>query len=242
MLKYGALVGLATYGVVAGVRFWQKSPWIQVTSVRFVGDIPPALEIESPVRVGENIITLRPGRLEKAILQQFPELDRLSVHRQWNRSVVIEGAYKTPVALLEEGRETRGLDGGGRLFPIGEHNQPLKRLPTVTLAEGALDPASVLPPVANSLRRLEKGLPKFYSLLRRLEIDGIGRVLVVLEDGVKIHWGEIDPEEDVLKASRVMRLRENFTPRETPAYLRFVTTERVVMDAHWAPAHPTRKV
>jgi hypothetical protein len=80
--------------------------------------------------------------------------------------------------------------------------------------------------------------PTFSSQITECETDTIHRLQVKLADGTVIDWGALDPRVLSLRTQRVMRVLENYHPAKTPATLRFVTDDRLVMDANWAATKP----
>ena len=89
------------------------------------------------------------------------------------------------------------------------------------------------------VRRLhvwQKKVPAFFDVVKKLETDKLHALHVELSDGVTVDWGDLEPDAAVDKARNVLRLMEFFSPGRTPARLRFVTEDRIVMDASWQSA------
>ena len=169
--------------------------------------------------------------MSRDLLARFPELKTLTISRHLDRTVIVEGRFRVPFALMKQNEKEMGVDHDGVSFPIQDYNRPLMALPMI---HGRAD-AAVLKEMAASLLLLEKQVPAFYSQIKFLETDNMRPLVVGLSDDVLIQWGEMTTESVVDRAENILRLRDHFSPKKKLALLRFVTTSRVVMDADWMP-------
>jgi cell division septal protein FtsQ len=117
----------------------------------------------------------------------------------------------------------------GTLFPLAAHNPQAENL--VVLA-GKTGPAARLQQL-KALSAWKNDVPEFSALVKRIETDNIGAVRVVLEGGIVVQWGEMNENEFVVHAGNILNVLDRFTPARTPAFLRVISTNRIVMDPNW---------
>ncbi len=210
------------------VHFWNTSPTLRLNEIKFYGDIPENLPDSLSIKPGQNVFLLQISREEKKILREFPELRSISLWRTPFREIIVRGDFRIPVALSQKDGKTFGIDLAGFVFPIHKWNSPKETYPFITEFKRAQ-----LPDLMRALTRLRKEAPDFYSLISRLETDTINSVNVELRDKIFVVWGPLEPEVLMIKAGRVLEVLNNFVPIKKPAVLRFVTENRVVIDANW---------
>jgi cell division septal protein FtsQ len=227
------LVALAIlgYGGKALWNFWHASSALRVASVQFRGDIPKALRASFPLKAGDHLFEIELDNIEENLTKNFPELETLAISRQFDRALRIEGKYKDPSALYEWDGKIFGIYRDGTLFPVRQENKPGEKCPLVT---GKTD-LSIRSMLVRALNAWENHTPEFSGLVKRLETDNIGAVRVVLEGGVVIHWGEMNEKEFLIHAENIVKILDRFTPTKSPAVLRLVSKNRIVMDSNWTP-------
>ena len=216
------------FGGQSLIYFWNHSERVRVQAVIFEDNLPEGVKGSLPLKQGQNILLLKSKALEKEALRKFPELKEIHVRRGLDGTVRVKGELRTPVAFLKNVSPSTALDFEGVLFPISDQNRPVDPIPF--LKSVYVEDRSLLLQVLEAWR--EKA-PAFYSLVRDLETDRMHRLFVELKDGVRVEWGDLFLSSTVKRAERILKIEENFTPKKVPATLRFITDERIVMDANW---------
>jgi cell division septal protein FtsQ len=211
-----------------GWRAWQESDYLRVQGVRFEGDIPSRLPPAIPIRDGMRLFDFNSSRLEEETLRRFVELKDVSIRRCLDRTVVIKGEYRDPVALLAS-PSLVGIDAFGVAFPLPKAKIPARPLAVIDA------PARERANAVAVLRLWERKLPAFFDVVKKLECDRMRAFRVELSDGVMVEWGSLDSATAVEKARKVLRLMTAYAPDKAPASLKFVTDDRIVMDAAWRP-------
>lgn len=228
VFQVAVVMGLLGFTGVSVVRFWKNSSSIRVKTVVFQGDIPSLLRSSFPIKPEQNLILMQPSRLEKEWLKKLPELKSLSVRRSLDRRVSVSGKFREPFARLAGKPGEWGVDQSGRVFSVDEWGSLPDDLPWVGAASNE-DLMNLL----QGLSTWKMETPDFYSLVKKIETDKMHATTVELRDGVNVQWGELDQRAIVERTKKLLRLRELFEPRKTPAQLIFVTHDRIVMDANW---------
>ena len=128
LLTIGVAAGVVVGGIAAR-RAWTQNDAFKIRDVILQGDIPVALETSLPFDRAGNFLTLRPARVRHNILAAFPELQSVSIHRTWSRTVVITGHYRAPLAWFSKNGKTHFLDGAGVAFELPSNTVDPARLP-----------------------------------------------------------------------------------------------------------------
>ncbi len=226
-LGAGAMLAIG-WTTVKGAQYWKQSERLRVKQVVFSGELPASLKGSFKVGAHDHLLKIHPLLLEKESLEKFPELKRISIRRTLDRSLIVNGTFRRPIAKLESPGKELGIDNDGIVFALGELLDLPANLPVIECAYPS-DRTTVL----GILDRWQKDVPNFYSLVKKVETDRMRELYVELTDGVTIEWGNISDANIVQQSQRVLTLREKFTPQKTPAKLILVTTDRIVMDANW---------
>lgn len=218
-------------GGLFAFRFWKSSPALKITQVTFKGDIPERLKPELARLVSKNILSLRPAKLEREFLLKFTELKNLSIRRHWDRSVNVTGAFRKPAAFLFQDGRRMGVDLEGCVFPTVHTSFLGIERPVLVVLERS---ASLAEPVS-SLYFIEQRVPAFHRLIEKVEMDRMKNVTFFLKDGVIVHWTDLNEDEIVEAAENVLRLHDAYAPKKSPAVLKVVAPDRIVMDENWLP-------
>jgi cell division septal protein FtsQ len=224
--------------VWAGGMAWhgyRQSEFLKVQGVRYDGDIPARLPATIPIKTGIGLFTFDADKIEREAEKRFVELRDVTVGRSLDRHVVVRGRFRTPVAILESAQVPTGIDAFGIAFPIPPGRAPVKDLPVIDA------PARERANAVACLSAWERKLPAFFDVVKKLECDRMRTFRVELSDGVIIEWGSLELPTAVEKASKVMRVMHSFSPDRSPARLKFVTEDRIVMDAAWRTASGTAR-
>lgn len=227
--RLAVVAGVLVWGAGLAWHAWQDSSYLRVQTVRFEGDIPIRLPATVPVKAGARLFSFSSRDLQQDELRRFPELASLSVHRTFDRALVLRGRFREPVALLDPSLVPTGIDPQGLAFPIPPDRVPEHALPLVEAA--ARDRAGAVA----CLGAWQKKVPAFFDVVKKLECDRMRTFHVELSDGVTVDLGTLDTAEAVDKGQKILRLLESFSPGKSPAHLKFVTEDRIVMDNVWKP-------
>ena len=225
-------VAVFAWAASFAARSWQSAAWLQVRSVEYADGLPQRLPETLALSPGRNIFSVKPGRLEKRALERFPELADVDIDRRLDRRVVVSARYRTPIALLERHGKTMGVDASGGVFPL-PGDAPVTGLPELRPAA-----AAHLSDLVAFLDGGRRSAADFFDDVAFLQTDNMRTLSVELRDGVSIRWGRLDRRTAGAKADRVLRLRRAFAPAKTPASLRFITDDRIVIDKNWARVEP----
>lgn len=220
-------------GVLAGVlffgfRFVRDTQAMDVRDVIFEEPLPATVRENFPIRPKQNLLLLRPRTVERDLLKRYSELEDVSVSRTLRGAVKVSARYRRPIAFVAIAGNQQGIDRDGVVFPLSEAHSSVGALPTIKSANTS-DRILLL----KLLDHWKSDAPNFYSLVKNLETDRMHRLSVEMSDNVFIDWDEMDLQRAVIRAERVIKLRTLFAPKKVPARLKFVTDDRIVMDANW---------
>ena len=205
---------------------WRDSDFLRVQGVRYEGDIPQRLPATIPIREGIGLFSFSAKDLEVEAARRFVELAEVSIGRGLDRTVVVHGRYRAPVAILAAAVPT-GIDASGTAFPIPRGRAAVPGLPVIDA------PVKERAKVVACLAVWERKLPAFFGVVKKLECDRMRSFQVELSDGVIIDWGTLDTADAVEKGKKILRVMTSFSPEKAPARLKFVTEDRIVMDSAW---------
>jgi cell division septal protein FtsQ len=234
-VQVGGVLGLAAWGIYEGREMWTKSEWLRVQNIAYEGDIPESLSGFLGLKRGQNLDLLNLTRKEADALKKYPELKSISISRTLMRGILVEGEARAPVALSEQNGHRVGVDEYGVVFPFSAKRPAPDDLPVI-VAPSVDDRVRAV----NCLLEWKRAAPRFYSLVKNLETDRMHAFHVELSNGVEVYWGEMDLEHVNIRARHILKLMESFAPKKTPAHLRFVTDDRMVIDANWVRAAPAK--
>jgi cell division septal protein FtsQ len=228
-----AVLGGGVFGAMAARRAWSHNDAFNIRDIILQGDIPSDLEKSLPFNRDSNLFAMRPERAQTELLAAFPELKSLSIRRTWGHDVVVTGHFRGAVAWFTQNGKAKFIDSTGVMFALPADTIDTAHLPKLSWSHDE-DRAAMLA----CLAAWSSKQPTFSSQITECETDTIHRLQVKLADGTVIDWGALDPRVLSLRTQRVMRVLENYHPAKTPATLRFVTDDRLVMDANWAATKP----
>ncbi len=227
--RIAIVAGVVVWGAGLGWNAWKSAEFFRITNVRFEGDVPPRLPGTIPVRAGIGIFSFSASDLEAEAKRRYPELGSLDVSRRFDRGLTIRGRYRTPMAMVVAPIPT-AISADGTTFAVPASMTVPSALPVIDA------PVRQRAELVETLHLWQKKVPAFFEVVKKLETDKVHSFHVELSDGVTVDWGDLEPDSSVEKARNVLRLMEFFSPGRTPARLRFVTQDRIVMDASWQSA------
>lgn len=230
LLKIGIVLGSLGVGSFYSWSFWKTSTLFQVKAVQFEGELPQALIENFPIQKGNHILKIHPSQLEVDFKKQFPVLSSFSIHRQINKTVVVTGKFRAPIAMLQEGGVNKGLDSNGIIFPL-EVGMSVEGYP---LIDGKVESPS-MKRLAEALSQIQKESPKFFLLLKKIKTDKIPTIQFELSDGVLVDWPRIIGQDVRETSEGLLAFRDQYEPFKMPAKITVISKDRIVMDANWKP-------
>lgn len=219
------IAGTAAWGVSVGIHAVRETKIFQLKSVVFDGNVPDGLPAFLPFKEGQSMFSLAPSKWESAALGKFSEIENISIYRTLMRNVVVEVKLRTPVAQTVDAGLAYGVDKNGVVFPVKEFST--EKIPTIHAnhREGRAT-------LVSFLSSLKAKAPELHEKVELLSFQD-GRVELGLGGGIVVDWGPFDEKNIFDQAKNILRLLSEFSPAKVPAKLRFVTKDRIVMDAHW---------
>ncbi len=219
------IAGAAAWGVSFGVHAVRETKTFQLKSVVFDGHVPDGLPAFLPFKEGQSLFSLTPSKWEASAQEKFPEIEDISIHRTLLRNVVVDVKQRTPVAQTMIEDRVYGVDTNGVVFPVKEF--PAEKLPTLQAShrEGRVA-------LVSFLSSLKSKAPELLEKVESLSFKE-GRVEMGIGGEIVVDWGPFDEKNMFDQAKNILRLLTEFSPVKVPAKLRFVTKDRIVMDAHW---------
>lgn len=224
--RLGVVAGVLVWGGGLAWHSWRDSEFLRVQGIRYEGDIPQRLPASIPIREGAGLFSFNAGKLESEATRRFVELSEVVIDRGLDRTVVVRGRYRAPVAMLAAPVPT-GIDAFGVAFPIPRGRAAVPGLPVIDA------PAKERAIAVACLGAWRRKLPAFFGVVKKLECDRMRSFQIELSDGVVIDWGTLEMADAVEKGKKILRVMTSFSPAKAPARLRFVTEDRIVMDSAW---------
>jgi cell division protein FtsQ len=203
------ILGLFVAVLIVGGGVWVVlfAPWLSVSSLRVdgltdQGQIQGAQEVLSAAAIpmGDPLINVDTHGVRQRI-SALPWVASVEVYRAWPSTVVLEVREREPVAVLEEGDNSRGVDQTGVIFdPPGGLllTDPIIRGEQEAVAEAVKVVASLPPEIERRVRVVQAVSPDDI----RLELG----------NGSIVRWG--NSSEGEFKAQVLLAL----LPRRAQAY------------------------
>lgn len=226
--RLGIVAAVVGWAGMVSLGWWRTTPLFKVQAVDIDASLPDGLPGFLAIKPGENLFSLDLGARRTAALTRFRELEDVKIRRTLKRGIYVSGRYRSAMAVVDKNGHPWGVDAHARVFPSGEKNPLPPELPVLLPYRD-----DHLPMLVRRLQEWKKKTPEFYRLVKFLETDRIRSLNVELHDGVIVRWGTVDDETSVARAENVERLLAAYAPAKRPATLRFVSADRIVMDANW---------
>jgi len=143
-----------------------------------------------PIKVGDNIF-FRVSRIKKGILSVFPEIKEISIKRQIVRGgVLFSLTSRQPLAQIIEGDSVKGVDKEGKIFPLFSRYEV--QLPEIC------NSTNNLVQMMSFLDWLKNGHLLVFQKIRKVFTEENGNLVLMLNDGTKISWGDLNFNEEKL--------------------------------------------
>ncbi len=213
--------GAAAWGVAHGVG--ASTRW-RIDRVAYEGPVPAALLENPPLKAGDGLFRFSSRRIEKRLLAEFPQLEKASVRRGWNRVVTVRMSARRAVARRLEGDRWHGIDVDGRVFPLETVGDGLVILSPGTVGDSPLGALMFL-------ERINATREAWTERLYKIKMSPDGEAVLYLSEDLPVHWGPValDPAVVVAKARRLGRVLSAPEARDGVVYARFVDDQRIVI-------------
>jgi cell division septal protein FtsQ len=223
-VKGAFFVGSAVGVAWGAVWVWDKTSFLPISEVRVEGPVLPGWVEDPPVKKGQPLFSFSVGRVERRLLERYPQLESVRVRREWDRAVSLRLAFRRPVARVQSGGSWSGVDNTGAFFPL-EREAP--GLPILVLPDPEASPESAL----TFLAALRAAKEPWTDGLHKITMSPDGEAVLFLSGDVPVFWGGVlsDP---LLVAQKSRRLQRVLSAPESVGgieYARFVEDRRVVI-------------
>ncbi|MBK8575809.1 MAG: cell division protein FtsQ/DivIB [Elusimicrobia bacterium] len=220
VLFVGSAAGLA-WGAHA---LWEKTALLTVSGVRVEGLLLPGWGEDPPIKVGQPLFSFSAGRVERRLLERYPQLETVQVRREWDRVVRLRLVARRPVARIQSGGTWNALDREGAVFPldVAERELPILVLPASDSPPG---------PALAFLSALQATKEFWTDGLHKITMSTDGEAVLLLSSGVPVYWGDATNEGSRV-AQKARRLQRVLSAPESVGgilYARFIDDRRVVI-------------
>ncbi|MFN0118412.1 MAG: cell division protein FtsQ/DivIB [Elusimicrobiota bacterium] len=224
-----AVVGFGVFSLGGSAnKYWNNSANFKVDRIIWQGDIPKNLPSFLNLKPGTQIFSLKTETLEERAIKKFSELKSLRVSRNLNKDVVIEGEFRSALAISAQNDHLIGIDEKSVVFPL---SIPMPQLVN-SIWFSMADPTHKTK-IVNFLSSVKNEFPDFLKIVKSIETDRIGMLKIVLDNGVIIEWGILEQSNLSQRIKNVLHVLTDMKPMKSSALLKFVTDERIVMDNNW---------
>ncbi|WP_239455296.1 cell division protein FtsQ/DivIB [Nocardioides gilvus] len=185
-----ALVVLVAAGGAAVWVVWFSS-LLAVESVAVDGIdhlTPDQVRSVAGVQDGTPLAEIDLAGVERRVEALAPVLE-VRAERDWPHTLKVEVTEREAVAVAEIGGETRGMDRSGVVFR--DYPQPPKDLPRVRV--GSNVDRDALEEAATVLSAMPADLA---AKVRRVNVESIDRITLVLRGGRTVLWGSGESSQD----------------------------------------------
>jgi cell division septal protein FtsQ len=225
LLKGVVFVGSAI-GLAWGAHWvWEKTALLTISQVQVDGPVLPGWVESPPVKVGQALFSFSAGRVERRLLERYPQLESVHIQRRLDRGVSVRLGLRTPVAKMAVDKDRwNGVDAGGSFFPLEGEGV---KLPIFSLPAKGKETAAALAFLAALRATKESWTDRLYKL--KISTDGEG--ILFLEGDIPLHWGEVNTDSGLVarKVRRVGRVLAAPEAANGIEYARFVDDRRVVI-------------
>lgn len=149
---------------------------------------PQQVRAAAAVQDGTPLVKVDLAGAEGRVEALAPVLE-VKVERDWPRTVRVEVTEREAMAVAEIGGETRGMDRTGVVFR--DYAKPPKGLPRVRV--GSNVDRDALEEAATVLSAMPEDLA---AKVRRVNVESIDRITLVLRNGRTVLWGSGESSED----------------------------------------------
>ncbi|MFC6020377.1 cell division protein FtsQ/DivIB [Plantactinospora solaniradicis] len=149
------------------------------------------------------------ARIDLAVVQarvaELPPVARVTVSRQWPRTLLVELVERTPVAVVPQNRRFVVIDGSGVVFQTRSDHPaglPLARIgtpgPDDVATRGALEVLAAL-------------TPELRERLTEVVVEGPARITVKLRGGRTVLWGDASRSDTKAQVATSLLARKGDT-------------------------------
>lgn len=203
---------------------WKKTALLTISGVRLDGPALPGWAEGPPVKTGQPLFSFSVDRVERRLLERYPQLETVRVRRDWDRSVKFQFVFRRPLARVQSGGTWSGIDRGGTVFPLENRGTDLP----VLVLPGTKSAAA---PALAFLAALREAKESWTDSLHKITMSSDGEAVLLLSGEVPVHWGEAVSDVSLVaqKARRLQRVLNAPECLGGIEYARFVDDRRVVI-------------
>lgn len=223
-VQRGAFVGSAVVLAWGAHWAWAKTSLMAIAEVNVEGPSLPGWAEAPPIKPGQPLFSFSARRLEKRLLERYPQVEAVRVSRGLDRVVTVRLDLRKAVFRVPFGDRWKALDSQGVLFPL---ENPGTDLPVLVLPAGE-SPARTALAFLAALRAAKES---WTDGLCKITMSSDGEVVLLLPGDVPVYWGEATPNP-ALVAAKARRLQRVLSAPEAAGgvvYARFVDDRRVVI-------------
>jgi len=196
---------LATLVVLAGLAGWvgYGTSLLGVREVRVTGVTiltAPQVRQAADIRAGTPLARVDLAAVRERVSRLVP-VDRVSVSRDWPRTIVVQVMERTAVAVVPQDKEFLLVDRAGVAF----HTVASRPRGLATMAVSS--PAD-LPAAAQVLGALT---PRLRAELSSITVDGPARIRLKLTGGREVVWGDATRSDRKAKVASALLARDGKT-------------------------------
>jgi len=208
----------------------------RIERVAYEGPIPAGFLENPPLKAGDGLFRFSARSLEKRLLGEFPQLEKATVRRGWDRVVTVRVAARRAAARRLESDRWQGIDAAGRVFPLETPGDGLVILAPAAAGDSPLAALAFL-------ERLNATREPWTERLYKIKMFPDGEAALYLADDVPVHWGvvSLDPAVIDAKTRRLGRVLSAPEARDGVAYARFVDDQRIVIKPKNLDKEPNAK-
>jgi cell division septal protein FtsQ len=222
------VVGVLIWGYSLTRHALRNSNYLKVQGIQFDENLPSQIKILVPIKPGDNVFSFNSGLIENSIMEKYPELKKISVRRTFSRTIVVEGKKCLFILRTARVNEVWGVDEEGVVFPFSETPGNLSDLPF--FEANKINESKVQ---VKWLMKMKENSPELFSRVALCRLGAGDELKIQLKNGVEIQWGTIDEKSLNERSQNILRLLESFVPVGEPATLKFITSDRIVMNNNW---------
>lgn len=195
-LLVGVLGLIAVSAIAAGIVLF--TPLFSIKNIHVNG--LKHLSYEEVVKlsglgVGDRMLSVDEYAAGAAIIQQ-PWVDRVTVARNWPRTVTIDLTERDVVLFSEEQDGRHLIDADGVAFTIGDPPQE-----AVEVSGDAVKDPAIMRQVAAAMAFIEQPIR---VQLRDVTVASAYDVTVHLKDGRSVYWGSLQDNHDKARALKTV--------------------------------------
>ncbi len=190
------LLVIAVSVIAVGIALW--TPLFAVKNIQVHGVKHLSAEevvALSGLAVGDRMLGIDEHAAGNAIVQQ-PWVDRVTVSRQWPRTVTIDVTEREAVLFTAEQDGQHLIDADGVAFTIGDPPQE-----AVGVSGDAVEDPAIMRQLAAAIAFIEQPIR---TQLKNVTVVSAYDVTLHLKDGRSVYWGALQDNQDKARALKTV--------------------------------------